>query len=731
MDYNQEKLQNHPRLSRLAWLPVLLLLAAMAAFWVADLRTAHELPFLLLALNFVFSLLASFLIAFLIARSFLVRRTPELLLVGCGVIAWGTAGLAGVTFGILGAAGAPLDTNLFITTHNLCVWLSALCHLAGAAFSLRPKREIPAAGRWLAAAFTLILGAVGLVALSALAHWTPIFFVQGQGGTLVRDFVLASATAMFLLSAALLGGLNRKSLSPFLYWYTLALALIAVGLFGIMIESVHASALSWTGRAAQFISGVYMLIAAVAAARETGTWRISLAPVEPAGSENAFLASLRQHTPVWWVLRYGLAVGAVAAAMGLRAAVTAWGGPGLPPYITLYPVVMVVALLGGFGPGLVATALAGIAAGYWILPPAGQFIIASPMDRLGLVLFIGMGLFMSAVAELYRGYRHKAAAYDHEVAVRESEQRFRRFYESSLLGVIFWNMDGVITDANDKFLNMVGYSRGDLAAGRMDWVRMTPPEYRHQDDSSTKELKATGVNQQPFEKEYIRKDGTRIPILVPGAMLDEARSNGVAFVLDITDRKRAEAAAQEGRERLDLALISARMATFDLDIVKNKRIWSHGVHSLLGTNPETFTGAAEEFFQAIHPEDRSAVQAALVRAVERTGEYETEYRAVWPDGSVHHISARGKVHYDNAGRAVQMTGVCWDVTAHKAAETEIRRRVEELRAANEELTRFNRVTVGRELRIIELKKQVNELGARLGQPPRYPTELDDQARPAQ
>ena len=154
MDYNQEKLQNHPRLSRLAWLPVLLLLAAMAAFWVADLRTAHESPFLLLVLNFVFSLLASFLIAFLIARSFLVRRTPELLLVGCGVIAWGAAGLAGVTFGILGAAGAPLDTNLFIAIHNLCVWLSALCHLAGAAFSLRPKREIPAAGRWLAPEWT-------------------------------------------------------------------------------------------------------------------------------------------------------------------------------------------------------------------------------------------------------------------------------------------------------------------------------------------------------------------------------------------------------------------------------------------------------------------------------------------------------------------------------------------------------------------------------------------------
>ena len=71
-----------------------------------------------------------------------------------------------------------------------------------------------------------------------------------------------------------------------------------------------------------------------------------------------------------------------------------------------------------------------------------------------------------------------------------------------------------------------------------------------------------------------------------------------------------------------------------------------------------------------------------------------------------------------------------DITAHKLAETEIRRRAEELRAANDELTRFNRVTLGRELRIIELKKQVNDLCARLGQPPRYATELDEEARPA-
>ena len=81
----------------------------------------------------------------------------------------------------------------------------------------------------------------------------------------------------------------------------------------------------------------------------------------------------------------------------------------------------------------------------------------------------------------------------------------------------------------------------------------------------------------------------------------------------------------------------------------------------------------------MHPEDRGTVQAALARAVETTGVYETEYRAVWPDGSIHHIAARGKVHRDNTGRAVSMTGVCWDITERKRAEEalrEARRRLE-------------------------------------------------------
>jgi PAS domain S-box-containing protein len=139
-----------------------------------------------------------------------------------------------------------------------------------------------------------------------------------------------------------------------------------------------------------------------------------------------------------------------------------------------------------------------------------------------------------------------------EDALRQSEMRLRRLYDSGLLGVIYWNTSGQITDANNKFLEMTGYTREDLETGRIDWANMTPSEFAYLDETSVAELKATGINKTPFEKEYIRKDGSRIPIIVAGAMLDEERVNGVAFVLDITERKRAEEEMQKLNIHLEM-----------------------------------------------------------------------------------------------------------------------------------------------------------------------------------
>ncbi len=127
-----------------------------------------------------------------------------------------------------------------------------------------------------------------------------------------------------------------------------------------------------------------------------------------------------------------------------------------------------------------------------------------------------------------------------EEALRESERRVRTFFESDMMGAIYWNMDGEITAANDKFLQMMGYSRQELLERQVNWARMPPPEYRHLDEQAIADLKATGVD-EPYEKEYIRKDGTRLPILIGAAMLDNRHHEGVAFVLDITERKKFQA----------------------------------------------------------------------------------------------------------------------------------------------------------------------------------------------
>jgi PAS domain S-box-containing protein len=256
-------------LGRWAWLPIPILLAAMGAFWAADWQGSHESVYLLLTLNLVFSLLVCVLVAYLIARSFVVRSTPGLLLLGCGVVIWGPAG-------VVAAAVAHGDANISITIYNSCVWLSGLCHLVGVSLSRRSRRPLSPPVLWLLACYAHAVGTVVLITLFTLAGWMPAFFVQGRGGTPVRQIVLVSAIVMFALTALLLGVTRRKRLSAFAYWYALALLLIAAGLLGVALQSYHASILGWTGRATQALGGVYMLIAAGASVWESRVWGISL-----------------------------------------------------------------------------------------------------------------------------------------------------------------------------------------------------------------------------------------------------------------------------------------------------------------------------------------------------------------------------------------------------------------------------------------------------------------------
>jgi PAS domain S-box-containing protein len=126
-----------------------------------------------------------------------------------------------------------------------------------------------------------------------------------------------------------------------------------------------------------------------------------------------------------------------------------------------------------------------------------------------------------------------------EKALRGSETKFRQLLASNITGVIFWNLQGDILDANDLFLNMVGYTREDLRLGNVNWKNLTPPEYARVDEKAVGELVATGTC-TPFEKEYVRKDGGRVSVLIGSALLEPQKDTGSSFVMDITERKKAE-----------------------------------------------------------------------------------------------------------------------------------------------------------------------------------------------
>ncbi|WP_181969949.1 ATP-binding protein [Paraburkholderia sp. DHOC27] len=140
-------------------------------------------------------------------------------------------------------------------------------------------------------------------------------------------------------------------------------------------------------------------------------------------------------------------------------------------------------------------------------------------------------------ADVQRENSERKAA---EEELREREARIRRLVESNIIGLFFWNVAGMVTDANDEFLRIAGYSRHDLQSGEVGWAHMTPPEYQS-DDAHALEILWQGGMCQPYEKEYIRKDGRRVPVLVNAAFLEGSQENGVAFVLDLTERKEAEA----------------------------------------------------------------------------------------------------------------------------------------------------------------------------------------------
>lgn len=140
-----------------------------------------------------------------------------------------------------------------------------------------------------------------------------------------------------------------------------------------------------------------------------------------------------------------------------------------------------------------------------------------------------------------------------ESALRDSETRFRTLHDSNLIGIIGWGVNGELTAANDTFLTLLGYSRADLEQGRLNWMQMTPAEQLHQDEHALRQVAERGYC-DPFQKEFLHRDGHPVAVYVGGALMDGETGEGIAFVLD-----RSKEQQLENQMRLSATVLDASL----------------------------------------------------------------------------------------------------------------------------------------------------------------------------
>ncbi|GLR85262.1 trifunctional serine/threonine-protein kinase/ATP-binding protein/sensor histidine kinase [Bradyrhizobium iriomotense] len=132
--------------------------------------------------------------------------------------------------------------------------------------------------------------------------------------------------------------------------------------------------------------------------------------------------------------------------------------------------------------------------------------------------------------------------------LQEREAKIRQLVDANIIGIIIWDFEGRIIEANDTFLRMLGFDRDDFVSGHLDWIDLTPPQWRSRSAEALEDLKNTGTI-KPYEREYFRKDGSRVPVLIGAARLEQVENQGVSFVLDLTERRQAESEARDSERR--------------------------------------------------------------------------------------------------------------------------------------------------------------------------------------
>ena len=275
--------------------------------------------------------------------------------------------------------------------------------------------------------------------------------------------------------------------------------------------------------------------------------------------------------------------------------------------------------------------------------------------------------------------REKAEAEVRELA-SGLEAKIRRLVEANVVGIVLWNLEGTITGANEAFLHTVQYDREDLAAGRVRWKDLTPPEWSDRDERAIDQLKATGIF-QPYEKEFFRKDGGRVPILLGGALFEGSGNEGVAFVLDLSEQKRQESARIYSEELYRVVVETASDVVVNVDDQGSIVFANPATETIFGYDPAELAGKPltllmPEYMRELHQAGFKRYLAGGQRHMNWQG---TELTALRKNGEEFPVEVSfGEITRDGHKT---FTGFLRDISKRKQAEQALRRSEEFLAEA--------------------------------------------------
>ncbi len=273
--------------------------------------------------------------------------------------------------------------------------------------------------------------------------------------------------------------------------------------------------------------------------------------------------------------------------------------------------------------------------------------------------------------------------------IEESEHRFRSAFADSAIGMTIVSLDGSFIEVNASLCNIFGYTETEL-------LQLTFQDITHAEDLDTdlELLRETLERQRDsymFYKRYLHASGRVIWTRLTVTLVRDSEGAPVHFISqieDLSNNRILEAALIETKERLNMATRSSGIGIWDWYIDRNELIWDEQMFAHYGREKNAFQPSLETWLSSLHPDDRDRIALEIDGVIEGERDYDTEFRAVWPDGTIRHIRGIAALQHDEAGRPTRMVGTNWDITASVEQREELARLARSAEEANRAKSQF-------------------------------------------